>query len=118
MQGIVFDRLRSGAVQEEWDGQFAIAALATPGVEVTYVTNWMSNGSGEEVWKPFLTNGRLPNWTPKLASAGEPMEAAIAVRFTLAPNEKKVIPIFFFQAEDGIRDGRFRRGREGSQRVS
>jgi len=93
MQGIIFDRLRSGAVQEEWDGQFAIAALATPGVEVTYVTNWMSFGPGTDVWKPFSTDGRLPNWAPKLASAGEPMAAAIAARFTLAPNEKKVIPM-------------------------
>ena len=79
MQGIVFDRLRSGAVQEEWDGQFAIAALATPGVEVTYTTSWMSYGTGEDVWKPFSTDGRLPNWAPKLASAGEPMAAAIAL---------------------------------------
>ena len=93
MQGIVFDRLRSGAVQEEWDGQFAIAALASPGVEVTYITNWMSDGTGQDVWKPFATDGRLPNWAPKLASAGEPMAAAIAVRFTLAPNEKKVVPM-------------------------
>jgi len=93
MHGIVFDRLRSGVVQEEWDGQFAIAALATPGVEVTYVTNWMSSGPGIEVWKPFSTDGRLPNWAPKLASAGEPMAAAIAVHFTLGPNEKKVIPM-------------------------
>ena len=93
MQGIVFDHLRSGAVQEEWDGQFAIAALATPGVEVTYTTSWMSYGTGEDVWKPFSTDGRLPNWAPKLASAGEPMAAAIALRFTLAPNEKKLVPM-------------------------
>ncbi|HWY67917.1 MAG TPA: non-lysosomal glucosylceramidase [Terriglobales bacterium] len=93
MQGIVFDRLRSGAVQEEWDGQFAIAALASPGVEVTYMTNWMSYGSGQDVWKPFSIDGRLPNSAPKLASAGEPMAAAIAVRFTLRPNEKKLVPM-------------------------
>jgi len=93
MQGIVFDRLRSGAVQQEWDGQFAIAALSTPGVEITYTTHWLPDGSGEEVWKPFSTDGRLPGWAPKLASAGESMAAAIAVRFTLAPNEKKVIPM-------------------------
>ena len=93
MEGIVFDRLRSGAVQEEWDGQFVIAALAGPGVDVTYTTHWMSDGTGEEVWKPFASDGRLPNWAPKLASAGEPMGAALAVRFTLAANEKKAIPM-------------------------
>src|SRR5882724_2323802 len=38
MKGIVFDHLRKGnVVQEEWDGQFAIAALESPGVEVSYV---------------------------------------------------------------------------------
>jgi non-lysosomal glucosylceramidase len=93
MQGIVFDRLRSGAVKDEWDGQFAIAALAGPGVEVTYTTNWFPDGSGEDVWKPFSSSGRLPNWAPNLASAGEPTAAAIAVRFTLAPKEKKLIPM-------------------------
>ena len=93
MEGIVFDRLRNGAVEEEWDGQFAIAALASPGVDITYSTQWMSDGSGEDLWKPFSKEGRLPNWAPKLASAGEPIGAAIAVRFTLGPNEKKVIPM-------------------------
>ena len=93
MQGIVFDRLRNGPVQEEWDGQFAIAALAGSGVEISYLTNWFPFGEGQEVWKPFSESGRLPNWAPNMASAGEPMAAAIAVRFTLAANEKKLIPM-------------------------
>ncbi|HVH87043.1 MAG TPA: non-lysosomal glucosylceramidase [Terriglobales bacterium] len=93
MQGVVFDRLRSGPVQEEWDGQFAIAALAGAGVEVTYSTNWSPYASGTEIWKPFATDGRLPNWAPNLASAGEPIAAAIAVRFTLAPHQKSLIPM-------------------------
>src|ERR1700722_12995213 len=37
MQGIVFDRIRTGAVRDEWDGQFAIAAKAGPGFEITYL---------------------------------------------------------------------------------
>lgn len=93
MQGVVFDRLRNGSVKEEWDGQFAIAALASSGVEVTYLTDWAPFGSGKEVWQPFSTNGRLPNQAPDIASAGEPMAGAIAVRFTLAAHEKKVIPM-------------------------
>ena len=93
MQGIVFDRLRSGAVEEEWDGQFAIAVLAGAGVDVTYSTNWFPFGSGAEIWKPFAADGKLPNWAPNLASAGEPIAAAIAVRFTLGPKEKKLIPM-------------------------
>jgi non-lysosomal glucosylceramidase len=93
MQGIVFDRLRSGAVQQEWDGQFAIAALAGPGVEVSYLTDWSPSSPGGDVWKPFSTDGRLPNSAPNIASAGEPMAGAIAVRFTLAPKEKRMIPM-------------------------
>jgi len=93
MQGIVFDRLRNGPVKEEWDGQFTIATLAGSGVEVTYITNWAPSGSGKEVWQPFSADGRLPNAAPDVASAGEPMAAAIAVRFTLAAKEKKVIPM-------------------------
>jgi non-lysosomal glucosylceramidase len=93
MDGIVFDRIRTGPVSEEWDGQFAIAALASPGVEITYLTDFDPQGSGAEVWQPFSTTGRLPNQSPDLASAGEQMAGAIAVRFTLAPNEKKMIPM-------------------------
>lgn len=37
MKGIVFDRQRRGPVNEEWDGQFAIAAWAGKDVEVSYL---------------------------------------------------------------------------------
>ncbi len=93
MQGIVFDRIRSGAVSEEWDGQFAIAALTGPGVEISYITDFDPQSSGAEVWQPFSSTGRLPNHSPDIASAGEQMAGAIAVRFTLAPKEKKLIPM-------------------------
>ena len=93
MQGIVFDRIRNGPVADEWDGQFAIAALASPGVEVSYITDFDPQSSGAEVWQPFSTTGRLPNQSPDIASAGEQMAGAIAVRFTLGPKEKKMIPM-------------------------
>jgi len=93
MQGIIFDRLRSGPVTEEWDGQFAIAALAGPGVEVSYVNYFDPTGTGSEVWQPFSTSGRLPNQSLDIASAGEEIAGAIAVRFTLAPNERKLVPM-------------------------
>ena len=93
MQGILFDRLRKGAVSEEWDGQMAIATLAGSGVEVTYTTDFDPTGPAEQVWKPFSTDGRLTNFDPKIASGGEQMGAAIAVRFTLGPGEKKMIPM-------------------------
>ncbi|GAC1658930.1 MAG: GH116 family glycosyl hydrolase [Acidobacteriaceae bacterium] len=93
MQGIVFDRIRSGPVAEEWDGQFAIAALSQPGVEVTYLTHMSPFGPGSEVWQPFAASGRLPNAQMHLASAGEPWAGAIAVRFKLAAHEKRMVPM-------------------------
>lgn len=93
MQGIVFDHARNGSVSEDWDGQFAIAALASTGVEVTYLTYFDPDSSGFEVWQPFSTSGRLPNQSIDIASSGEPMAAAIAVRFTLGPGEKKYVPM-------------------------
>jgi non-lysosomal glucosylceramidase len=93
MQGIVFDRVRKGAVTDEWDGQFAIAALSSPEVEVSYLTDFDPSGDGSRIWKPFATNGRLPNQAPDIASSGEAMAGAIAVRFTLQPGEKKLIPM-------------------------
>lgn len=93
MQGIVFDRIRSGSVSEEWDGQFAIATLATQGVEVTYLSTYLANGDGNSVWAPFAKDGRLPNIDSGLASSGDPFAGAIAVRFKLAPGEKRAIPM-------------------------
>jgi non-lysosomal glucosylceramidase len=93
MQGIVFDRIRSGPVSEDWDGQFAIAALASSGVDITYVTDFDPSESGAGVWGPFAASGKLPNESPDVASAGEQMAGAIAVRFTLAPHEKRLIPM-------------------------
>ena len=46
MKGIVFDRNRSGAVEDEWDGQFAIATAESPGVEVTHQTTFDPGATG------------------------------------------------------------------------
>jgi len=93
MQGIVFDRARNGPVSEEWDGQFAIAALASSGAEVTYLTYFDPDGPGTEVWEPFSKSGRLPNQSINVASGGQATAGAIAVRVTLGPGEKKCIPM-------------------------
>jgi non-lysosomal glucosylceramidase len=93
MQGIVFDRLRTGAVREEWDGQFSIATKCTPAFEVTYMTTFYPQGMGDEVWKPFSADGRLPNASLDVASSGEQIGGAIAVRFTLDAHEKKMVPM-------------------------
>jgi non-lysosomal glucosylceramidase len=91
--GIVFDRIRQGAVQDEWDGQFAIATLPGDGAEVTYLATYSASGDGAEVWKPFSRDGRLPNLAPPVASSGDPLAGAFAVRFTLAPHQSRTVPM-------------------------
>jgi len=91
--GIVFDRIRSGPVTEEWDGQFAIATAPGDGAEVTYMATYVADGDGSEVWRPFAKDGRLPNQAAPIASSGDKFAGAIAVRFTLAPHESRMVPM-------------------------
>jgi non-lysosomal glucosylceramidase len=93
MKGIVFDRTRAGSAPNEWDGQFAIAAIETPDVEVTYQTTYQATGDGKAVWEPFSKDGRLADDTKSWVSDKEKLAGAIALRFTLRPGEKKVIPM-------------------------
>lgn len=94
MTGIVFDRNHVGkSVQEDWDGQMVIAAMNTPGVEVSYMNTFAADGDGSDVWKPFAANGTLPNSDNTWTSNGERLAGAIAVKFTLEPGEKKVVPM-------------------------
>jgi len=93
MSGIVFDRIRSGAVKDDWDGQFAIATLPGDGAEVTYLATYPVASDGSEVWEPFAKDGRLPNAAQPVASSGDALAGAFAVRFTLAPHEKRLIPM-------------------------
>ena len=93
MKGIVLGRNHAEGVQNEWDGQFAIAALETPGVEVSYQTTFLADGDGKVVWAPFSKDGRLANNDESWVSASEKLGGAIAVRFTLRPGEKKTIPM-------------------------
>jgi non-lysosomal glucosylceramidase len=93
MKGIVFDRGRDDKALNEWDGQFAIAALETAGVEVTYQTTFLAQGDGRAVWGPFAKDGRLANSDTSWVSDSEKLAGAIALRFTLQPGEKKIIPM-------------------------
>src|SRR5258708_8701663 len=85
MKGIVFDRLRTAPVKEDWDGQFAIAAIESPGVQVSYVQTFMPSSDGADVWRPFSSSGVLPSSPFHFASRAAPLPRAIAVEFTLAP---------------------------------
>jgi len=94
MKGILFDRNRNGAVRDEWDGQFAIAALESPGVEVTYQTTYLPEDTERsDIWKPFASDGQLANSDQNWVSSGEKLAGAIAVRLTLKPGEKRVVPM-------------------------
>jgi non-lysosomal glucosylceramidase len=93
MKAVLFDRIRPGDVANDWDGQFAIAALESPGVEVTYQTTFLPDRDGADVWTPFSRDGRLANNDFHWTSSGEILAGAIAVRFTLQPGEKRVIPM-------------------------
>ncbi|HEV2401274.1 MAG TPA: non-lysosomal glucosylceramidase [Candidatus Sulfotelmatobacter sp.] len=93
MKGIVFDRNRAGSKPREADGQFAIAAIEVPGVEVSYHASFAADGDGKAIWTRFAKDGRLANNATSWVSDGEKLAGAIAVRFTLQPGEKKVIPM-------------------------
>lgn len=93
MKGIVFDRNRAGTAPNEWDGQFVISALDSPGVEVTYQTTFQASGDGNAVWTHFAKDGRLADDNKSWVSDKEKLAGAIAIRFTLRPGEKKVIPM-------------------------
>jgi non-lysosomal glucosylceramidase len=92
MKGVVFDRNRADGANE-WDGEFSIAALESPGVEVTYQTEFLADGDGKAVWEPFSKDGRLADSETSWVSATEKIGGAIAVKFTLQPGEKKIIPM-------------------------
>lgn len=93
ISGILFDRLRQGPVTEEWDGQFAIATLPGDGAEVTYLSAYPVESDGGDLWRPFSRDGRLPNSDPSVASSGDAQAGAFAVRFTLGPHEKRMVPM-------------------------
>jgi non-lysosomal glucosylceramidase len=93
MKGVVFDRSRAEGEQNDWDGEFSIVALESPSVEVTYQTEFLADGDGKAVWAPFSKDGRLADSATSWVSASEKLGGAIAVRFTLQPGEKKIIPM-------------------------
>jgi len=93
MMGIVFDRAQAGQSPNEWDGEFSIATIESPGVEVTYQTEFFADGDGKALWAPFSKDGRLANSDTSWVSASEKLAGAIAIRFTLKPGEKKIVPM-------------------------
>ncbi len=93
MKGIVFDRNRAGPATREADGQFAIAAVETSGVQVSYQASFPADGDGKAVWSHFAKDGRLADNATSWVSDSEKLAGAIAVRFTLQPGEEKSVPM-------------------------
>jgi len=94
VQGLVFDSVRHADVGEDWDGQFALLADQAAGVEISHFTTFLTEkNDGKNVWAPFARNGVLSNSDQRWASTGEALAGAIAVKFTLKPGEKRVIPM-------------------------
>jgi non-lysosomal glucosylceramidase len=94
MKGILFDRVRPGAVQTDSDGQFAIATIEGPGVKVTTQTTFDAMGDGASVWKTFANDGTLNESAHNyLSSGGNAIAGALAVTFTLAPGASRQIPM-------------------------
>ncbi|MBD2114045.1 MULTISPECIES: GH116 family glycosyl hydrolase [Cyanophyceae] len=79
---------------KEGDGQWCIAALDDPNVEVSYDLRWNPTGNGRDLWDSFAKLGRLMNLLDTSpAEEGEQIGCAIALRFTLQPGETRQIPV-------------------------
>ncbi|OCR02365.1 bile acid beta-glucosidase [Oscillatoriales cyanobacterium USR001] len=91
--GCVMTRLNAAEEAQEGEGQWAIATVTNPAVEVFYHISWNPAGNGEEIWRPFSQEGFLLDSSDETpAAAGEQLACAIAVRFTIRPGKTRKIP--------------------------
>lgn len=93
LKALVMDGAWQGE-PKEGDGQWCVAALDDPEIEVSYDLRWDPTGDGRDLWDAYAKLGRLMNLldtTP--ADEGEQVAGAIAFRFTLQPGETRQIPI-------------------------
>jgi non-lysosomal glucosylceramidase len=79
---------------QEGDGQWCLATLKQPDLELSYDLRWDPNRDGRDLWGTFARMGRLMNLMDTTEAAeGEQIGCAIAIRFTLQPGESRQIPI-------------------------
>jgi non-lysosomal glucosylceramidase len=91
--GCVMTRLSASEEAKEGEGQWAIATITNPAVEVFYQTRWNPAGNGEDIWRHFSREGfLLDDKDETAAAAGEQLACAIAVRFTIRPGKTRKIP--------------------------
>lgn len=92
VHGIVLSSKGRDRAREEWQGEFAIAALESEGVEITYRSRFLADGDGEELWADFADDGRLANVDDQTPARGRKIGAAIDATVHLTPGERRVIP--------------------------
>lgn len=91
--GCQFDRIRMDEQPQEGEGQWAIASITNPSLEVFYHSRWNAKGDGSDVWDYFAMNGSLPDYEDETpAEPGEQIAGAIAIRFRVKPGKIKKIP--------------------------
>jgi len=91
--GCLLDRVRLGEEVREEEGQWAIATLTSPGVEIFHHTRWNPSGNGNDIWQTFAPDGSLPDLDNEIpAESGEQIGVAMAVRVTIRPGKSRKIP--------------------------
>jgi len=111
-KGIVFRKEKMDIKRgNAMTGTMCIAAQEILGkAKVYYHTDFNPLGNGEEIWKPFSTDGTLSNsQDSRIAKGKETLAGAIAVKFTLGPKERLEFPIVvtwdlpFYEFEKGVK---------------
>ena len=91
--GCLMSRLSTNDIPTQGEGQWAIATIANPAVEVFYHSRWDPTGTGNSVWQSFATDGSLDDIEDETpAASGEQIACAITVRLTIRPNRTRKIP--------------------------
>lgn len=91
--GFLCDRIRMDDEPQEGEGQWAIASITNPSLDVFYNCRWNPKGDGSELWDNFAMNGSLKDHQDETpAEPGEHIAAAMAIRFTVRPGKTRKIP--------------------------
>lgn len=93
MKGVVLG-IGEKPASEGWQGSFAIAALESAGVRVSYRSRFRTNDDGSEIWADFASDGALADVDDRTPSKmGEIIGAGLAVTMDLAPGESRSVPM-------------------------